>query len=210
MILETVLTAKAKITRFTGYRCLHYKEGGLPNPVGMPNVRPAENAPPVPFTPELQDLSWRFMTFKNPTVSRDEWGGVFRSDTAFCNDNGVETNHAKLMKATICSGMFIRGRVENGYLVCTPGIDAIDANKPLPSVQQILDNNWYFVATTGMGKEGVFNFPQGDGGPIFVIYVLTEPVYYPIQKVDETGRYTNFARWDADFLPDPLRYYLPV
>lgn len=184
--------------RYVGYRCLHAREGGFDgNPRGMPNVRRAEDAPPVPFTPALQRLSWDLMVSKNPTISRGQWEAVFDSDRAFTNRHGVETGDPKLMDGIICAGMFTTAQREGDYLVMYPGIHAIDATKPLPSVQQILDNGWYFVANTGQGFAGAFHFPQGNGGPVYILYALVKPVRYPLEW---------WARWDSDHLPDPLRY----
>lgn len=196
----------ADTIRFVGWRNLHAPEGGFLNPRGMPNVRRAVNAPPVPFTAALQRLSFDLMTFKNPSITRDKWEGIFAGDTAFNNRHGVESSDAKLMDGIICAGMFGRFEQDGGYLVARPGVHAIDATKPLPTVAEILERGWYFVATTGTGSQGAFNFPQGNGGPVYILYALVEPVRYPMTGADEGRFYTNFARWDSTVLPDPLRY----
>jgi hypothetical protein len=184
---------------YIGWRCLHAREGGMINPIGMPNVRRALNAPPVEFTPELQQLAYEVMTIKNPSISRNEFENVFDSDTAFTNRHGVESNDPKLMDGIICAGMFLPDTVGRSgeYLVAFPGVHAIDATKPLPTAAEVIERGWYFVANTGTGLSGAFNLPQGDGGPVCVIYALAAPARYPVSW---------FGRWNGNFLPDPLRY----
>lgn len=192
--------------RYVGWRCLHAREGGFLNPVGMPNVRRAVNQPPVEFTDELQALTYELMVTKNPTISRNEFDNVFDSETAFTNRHGVESNDPKLMDGIICAGMFLPAAVEGDYLVAYPGIHAIDPRVPLPTVQQILDRGWYFVANTGTGFAGAFNLPQGNQGPVYIPYVLQAPARYPMRGVEEGRAYVNFERWESDVRPDPLRY----
>jgi hypothetical protein len=182
---------------YRGFRCLHAKEGGFVNPDNMPNVRRAIDAPPVRFTAGLQQLAWDVMHSKNAAITYDGFRRVYGGTTAFTNGHGIESDDPKLMDGIICAGMFLPGDVEGGYLVARPGIHAVDANKPLPSAQQVLDRGWWFVANTGQGAEGAFNFPQGKFGPVYIVYALVEPVRYPLSW---------FARWDSDRLPDALRY----
>lgn len=207
--------------RYTGFRCLHKGEGGYPNPEGMPIVRPSIYAPAIPFTAEMQIRSFQ-LNRHNPNFTGDKWRGVYARGTAFTNENGFHDSDPradyvnnrditnppklpKLMKAIICGGMFIRGTVIGNELICRPGIDAIDANKPIPTVEEILEKNWYFTATTG-GENRVNNFPQGGGLPVLIPYFLIEPTPYPM--IDNNG-YTWFERWDREYLPNPLTIYNP-
>lgn len=203
--------------RYVGWRCLHQQEGGYPNPDGMPVVRPSENASPVLFTESMQRTSYQLNAF-NPFFTGNKWRSVYDYKAAFTNQNGFGDSGdpradyinrldltkplPKLMKAIICGGMFIRGEVVGSNLVCYPGVHAIDANKPMPSVGEIMVKNWYYVATTanqrGDGTWAVNNFPQGGGQNVLIPYALREPVTYPLSW---------FRRWEEDFLPDPLRYY---
>lgn len=204
--------------RYVGFRCLHQQEGGYPNPDGMPVVRPSFDAPAIPFTEPMQLLAFKMNAF-NPLFT----GGKFRSTynywRAFNNGNGFQ-NPAdpradyvnrlsldkplpKMMKAIICGGMFIRGEVVGNELVCRPGVHGIDVSKPMPTIAEVMEKNWYFVATTanqrGDGTWVVNNFPQGGGQNVLIPYFLKEPVKYPLSW---------FERWDESFLPDPLSYYL--
>lgn len=192
--------------KYTGWRCLHAAEGGFVNPAGMPNVRRGLNAPAVEFGAALQRLSFDVMKAVNPGITSAGWANVFDSETAFTNNgHGVEGNDPKLMDGIICAGMFlpdsVRAVTANGieYLECVPGIHAVDAAKPLPTVSAVIENGWYFVANTGQGATGAFNFPQGNGGAVAIVYALEKPVWY---------RKSWFTRWDSDARPDPLKYYV--
>lgn len=202
--------------RYSGWRCLHIAEGGYASdPNGMPEVRPSVNAPPIEFTKSMQLLSWELMS-SNPNITRWKWRVVFGNTTAFDNGQGyfkigdpradwvnnIDTTYPnpKLMKAIICGGMFIRGDVVGDNLVCKPGVHGIDARGPMPSVADVMANNWYFAATT-CRYPNVSHFPQGQGGQVLIPYFLIEPVSYPVSW---------FVRWDEEFLPDPLRLYHPI
>jgi hypothetical protein len=213
--------------RYTGWRFLHMKEGGYPNPAGMPIVRPSLNAPPVDMTEAVQLLSFK-MNAHNPLFTGDKWRSVHNERIAFTNEDGFDGENPrrdyvnrrdlsavtdagtpalpKLKKAIVCGGNFIRGDVVGNTLVCTPGIHGIDANKPLPSVEEILAKHWYFIATTG-GPDRIFNFPQGEGMPVRMPYFLREPVAYEMTGEKDGVRFVMFERWDRDTLPDPLVMY---
>lgn len=196
-----------KPPRFVGWRCLHPSEGGFPTPADMPNVRRAQDAPPVKFTAALQRLAWDVMRSQNSTITLTGFESIFGDTTAFTNRHGVNSDDPKLMDGIICAGMFLPDTVEieGNYLIARPGVHAIDANGVLPSVQQVVENGWYFIANTGQGRGGAFNFPQGNLGPVAIIYALSEPVHY-LMSGYEGREYTNFTRWSGSTKPDPLRY----
>ena len=196
--------------RWVGWRCLHVAEGGYESDNGMPEIRPAlPNPRPVRMTEELQYLSYDVMR-RNPEINSELWARVHGTTVAFTNENGLpgrrdyinrrdlNEEYPKLMKALICGGMFIRGDVVGNNLQCIPGVHGIDANKPLPTPQQVIDNNWYFAAVTQYNRQ-VSHFPQGRGQAVLMIYILREIVTYPLAW---------FTRWESDTLPDPLKVYL--
>ena len=203
---------------YDGWRCLHMAEGGLDNPTGMPVVRPSANAKPILFKQDMQLRSYEINCSNPgmPDLAKNKWRAVYGNNVAFTNGQGygkkndprrdyvnkmdLTKNYPKLMKAIICGGMFIRGYAEGSNLVCYPGIHAIDANKPTPPVQTIIDNNWYFTATTG-GMKSIHNFPQRGGYPILIPFFLIEPTPYPLKW---------FERWQSNTLPDPLKFYRKV
>lgn len=198
-----------------GWRCLHMAEGGYPNPLNMPEVRPSANARPILFTRDMQLLSFELANRVNPLIGGKQWAGVYGNWTAFTNGNGfgndadpradyvngvnLSSPLPKLMKAIICGGMFLTGIVDGGNLVCVPGVHGIDANGPMPSVDEVLRRHWYFHAVTlHKTPESLGHFPQGLGGPVLVPYFLREPTPYPLAW---------FERWVGYELPDPLRIY---
>lgn len=209
--------------RYIGWRCLHEAEGGDASPDQMPVVRPSVNAEPVDFNEGLQWLSYNLNKF-NSNFTTWRWRAVYGNTVAFTNTAGFNDpsdprrdyinrldlnarNNPKLMKAIICGGSFFRGdatnmvvkdgKIVSGTLWCIPGIHAIDANKPAPSVDEVIEKVWYFTATTRKGDR-INNFPQGQGMPVYIPFILREPTPYPL---------VWFAKWEANFLPDPLKYY---
>jgi hypothetical protein len=102
----------------------------------------------------------------------------------------------KLLKAIIFSGTFIRGERVGNVLRCVPGIHAVNANLPMPSVDTVLSNNWYTYAVSA-DQTSAAHFIANT--PTAVVYFLKETVTYPIEW---------FAEWNETFLPDPLRFYL--
>lgn len=198
--------------KYQGFRCLHMYEGGYPNPLGEPEVRPSVNARPVNFGRYEQWLSFNLANGRNPEITKARWRSIYDVGRAFTNEQGFSDDHSKrdwvngidlnasedpkLMKAIICGGMFIRGEVSGDYLVCRPGISGIDVNKTLPSLTEVLDKGWYFHAVRA-GKI-VYNFPQGQGGPVLIPYFLREVVTYPIAW---------FEPWNSNSLPDPQKFY---
>jgi hypothetical protein len=148
----------------------------------------------------------------NPAFTPSNWRAVYWDGRAFTNGNGfdapgdpradfvndrdVNDPLPRLMKAIICGGMFIRGEVQGLNLYCTPGVSGIDVSKPMPTVDEVLERNWYFTAVTA--GDVIHQFPQGGGLPVLIPYFLIVPVVYPL---------TWFERWESGALPDPLRIY---
>lgn len=201
--------------KYIGWRCLHVAEGGYPSANGMPEVRPSINIGGIYFNQAMQLISFDLMKSAAPTVTGDKWRAVYDGGRAFTNNQGfnmagdpradyinkrdIGREDPKLMKAIICGGMFVRGIAAGDELIISPGVGAIDGNKPIPDYKTVLANNWYFTATTQ--KDGkVSNFPQTAGNPCLIPYILKQPARYPLAW---------FVPWEADTLPDPLKVYLP-
>lgn len=203
---------------FNGWRYLHKVEGGnQQNPWNMPEVGPPLNAGVVSMTQEIQWMSYDLMFhFNRNVITPQIWTTVHRHDKAFNNFNGFEksgdprrnfildTNRGyplpRYDKAQrVSGGQFLRGTVRGDKLVCVPGVHGIDATKPLPSIQTIVDNNWYVLAVTLYGETNpVGHFPQGKGGPVAIPFILSKEVEYPLSW---------FERWQRESLPDVLRFY---
>jgi hypothetical protein len=84
-------------------------------------------------------------------------------------------------------------------LVCIPGVHGIDATKPMPSLQIIVDNNWYLHAVTlNSPVSNVSHFPQGRGGPVVIPFIFSKEIEFELKW---------FVKWEEDTLPDPLKMY---
>lgn len=86
----------------------------------------------------------------------------------------------------------------NNVLRCSPGVHGIDARGTMLTVEEVIEKDWCFAATT-CRYPNVSHFPQGGGGPVMIPYFLIEPVTYPLAW---------FVRWDETSLPDPIKLYL--
>lgn len=200
--------------RYIGFRALFGSEGGRVTPDKMPCVIPSLNVAGIDFTQAMQWQSFHLMRSAAPLVDGKHWRAVYGGHRAFTNGQGYDmpgdprrdyvngsnlnSPFPKLMKAIICEGNFFRGELDGDELVMTPGVHAIDGNQDMPSVQTILDNHWYFVATTRSG-ENIGNFPQGFGAPVLIPFILKQEARYEARF---------FVRWEVDTLPDPLKVYL--
>lgn len=175
-------------------------------PSGMPAIIPSERQDGFYFTEDMQKTSYALATKENPLITPDLWTIIFWSSKAFTNYNGfgdpldpranyvkgenLSYKDPKLMKALICSWNFYRGEVVGDKLRMTPGVHAIDGNKPMPSTQTILDNNWYFEAVSNDPHHSPFN--QGQGGKVLIPYILKWESYYKLSL---------FNKWESDQLP---------
>lgn len=218
---SSVVTLAPKSTfKWVGYRFLHNGEPGFPldeyTPSSMPEVREAKDAAAIPFTKDMQLLSWNLMRRFNPSISKSQWRGVFKEKIALTNTAGFEGDEPRadfvngynlkaelprLQKAIRCGGSFTSGTVAGSMLLCIPGLDGIDVSKGMPTVDEVIARGWYFYAVTASYVKGIwriFNFPQGNMGPVVIPAFLSEAVEY---------RLDMFGKWEADVLPDPLRMY---
>ena len=201
---EIVVQEPVLPKRYVGWYCLHAIEGGFYNPVGMPAVRRDTNAPPVEMNKYVQLMSY---DLNEGRITKQKWRVLYGSNTMLTNEqsweqvvcrdyvNGLNLdslNLPKLMYGILCGGMFVHARREGNYLVCEPGISAVDANKPIPDFRIVLENNWYFRCVTS--GENIWNI-LGSTVPILAPYVLKVPVRFPIAW---------FKPWDRDYLPNPL------
>ena len=201
--------------KYVGWRSLHKAEGGHEKtPLGMPEVIPPENPYAIDMTKEIQQMSFNLMKHFNPAITQQQWSKVHEHNIAFTNYQGFkkpgdpranfilgEDLNKELPKydkaGRICGGTFLRGEVREDKLVCIPGVHGIDSTKPLPPLQTIVDNNWYFYAISFHAKR-VEHFPQGQGGPVAIPFIFDREVQFPLSL---------FVKWESDTLPDPLTLY---
>lgn len=106
----------------------------------------------------------------------------------------------------VCGGSFIRGveTLRNGVPVlrCVAGVHGIDADKPIlsdpESIQKIIDNSWFIYAVSMDTPTSISHFPQGQGGPVAIPFLIRNAIEFPLQ---------HFEKWEANALPDPLKIY---
>ena len=203
--------------KYVGWRVLHQGEGGYAkNPLNMPEVIPPENPVAINMTEAIQRMSFELMKHFNPAITPKLWTKVYEHNIAFTNYNGfgksgdlranyitgenLDKGFPKYDKAQrLCGGMFLRGETRSDKLVCQPGIHGIDSTRPLPDLQTIIDNNWYFYAITLYNSPSkVGHFPHGKGGPVAIPFIFDREIQFPISL---------FERWESDTLPEPTRLY---
>lgn len=203
--------------KYDGWRVKGNHEGGYQNnPLNMPMVVPPTDPKAVKMTKEIQQMSFELMRHFNSGITPKKWTAVHNHDRAFTNYNGFNKTSdpranyilnenlssplPKYDKAQRLSlNQFVRGEATGGELVCTPGVHGIDANQPMPSIQTIVDNNWYLHAITYYEQYTKFgHFPQGDEGAVVIPFIFAEKIRFPLWC---------FKKWESNELPDPLKVY---
>lgn len=203
--------------KYVGWRVLHQAEGGYDrNPLGMPEVIPPKNPRAIEMTREIQEMSFALMQHFNPKITGKVWRKVHLWDKAFnnftgfgdkkkphrdfINDKDPKAPLPKYDKAQrLCGGQFVRGEVRGKKLICVPGVHGMDSRKPMPTIDEIVENNWYLFAITLFSKPGrVGHFPQGKGDPVAIPFIFDREIEFDLDLLD---------KWEADELPDPLKMY---
>lgn len=100
----------------------------------------------------------------------------------------------------------VSGLVAQNVIRCRPGVDGIDSRQPFPSVQKIIDRNW-FVYSVSVGKRDPRridhfpqgNDPQGNQHPVVVPFIFDRDIRFPREW---------FIPWNETFEPDPTVIYL--
>lgn len=201
---------------YDGWRCLHTIEGGRWVPPGMPEERTPDNALSLPMTEAIQRMSFRLMTYANPTVTPTDWTRVHDYDRCFNNGQGfrdqsdpranyitgedLDKELPKYDKAMrVCGGTFITGTAVSDKLICRAGVDGIDANSPMPDAATIIRKHWFtYAVSVSNDYKKIVHFPQGNGGAVLVPFVFRGEITFPL---------VWFERWVGNELPDPLRIY---
>ena len=169
------------------------------------------------MTRAIQLMSYELMQEFCTGLTKERWRIAHQHDFAMNNgaQNGFDggTPHVDYVNGRdvgaslprydkmqrVFQGSFITGTLNGDLITCTPGIDAIDATKPLPSIQQILHRRWYVIATA-VGEPPFFVRGQW-GGYLIYPFILDRPVSFESRW---------FAAWNEDGPPDPLKVYNPV
>lgn len=218
VLMKETTNPELPVKKYIGWRVLHKVEGGSQNtPEGMPEVIPPVDQVGLPMTREIQQMSFELMKHFNPAITPKLWTAVHYGHVAFTNYNGfgdhpkgggpranyitgddLDKELPKYDKmGRICGGMFVRGVEQGDRLVCQPGIHGMDARKALPSIQTIVENNWYFFAVVYFPKR-LEHFPQGQGSPVAIPFIFDRDVQFKLSL---------FEKWESDTLPDPLTIY---
>lgn len=206
----------APAPNFSGWRCLHTAEDGRWVPLGMPEERTPDYARALQMTEAIQRMSYRLMTYANPTITARQWTDVHQYDRCFNNGTGFKDPYDpranfitgenlsyplpaydKAMR--ICGGTFVRGDAVADKLVFRAGVHGIDGNGPMPDPETIIRNHWYtYAVSVGNRYDRISHFPQGNGGVVLVPFIFRDTITFPLAW---------FERWESDALPDPLRIY---
>lgn len=206
--------------RYVGWRGRHWlQENGRATAwAGAPAVIPPYSPTvALSMTKEIQLMSFELMKRFCLAVDGNRWRILHGYKVAMNNgsQNGFDgsTLHADFVNnidtstslprydkmQRVFQGSFITGILEGDKIWCKPGIDAIDATNPLPTVDEIIKRNWFTVAIcTGNPP---FHFRPNWGNNCWIVYpfILDRPVSFE-------ARY--FAEWNETFLPNPVTVYL--
>jgi hypothetical protein len=181
----------------------------------MPEVMPPLNAGVIKMSLDIQDMSRKLMRAMNPTITDKQWTAIHSFDRAFTNGSGfndASDPRVNYILGTdlfaplpvydkaqrVCGGSFIRGEAVGDKLICTSGVHGINPSEEMPSVEQIIDQNWYIYAVSMDAPTKISHFPQGNGGVVPIPFIFSGSISFPL---------IHFQRWQSDTLPDPLRIY---
>jgi hypothetical protein len=209
-------------SRVTGYRGLYRAEGGNTHEWNQPAVIPnqfngVKDSFGIPFTEDMQWLSWSLARHYNFLMTRMNWASVWAGDTWATNKNGWDNEKdptdyrrdyvndrydgyglPKVMDGIVFAGGLYNLQPRDGHLWATPGVSGIDCNKPMPSMEEVIERRWFMRCTIN-GNNGPYDFAQGKGLPVYVPYFLTKEIPYTA---------SHFKRWDSGSLTPPFRFYL--
>lgn len=199
---------------YDGWRGLHVQEGGRGAPAGMPAILPPIETRALDMTDEIQEMSYELAHHFAPAIDGGKWRAIHGYQTAMNNGsqngfgdaphrdviNGMDLDappprYDKMQRSF--AGSFIRGEAVGTTLFCRPGIHGIDANQPMPRLEEIIEKNWYVIACTS--GEKIWNFPHGLGSPVVYPFIFDRTISFPLSW---------FQRWERSYLPNHLTVYL--
>jgi len=212
--------------KYIGFRALHGVEGGRMPPAGMPEVVPPIEVKTLEMTKAVQTLAWKVLTHYCPPLPKKRFPKIHSYNRAMNNfpqngyGGGIEHADWINLENTLASnprydkmqrmmgGSFMRGvDMGNGRIRVDPGVHAIDATKTLPSVQEVVDNQWvvFGVSIGASNFAQIDHFPQtyvnGVDYPCAFLFIIDRPIYF---------RRDEFDVWESDTLPDPTKIYKPL
>lgn len=184
--LEFAVTETASLPQppYRLYRVKHDIELGELWRNDLPEVFPLDGSLAVKMTSDWQQLAYDLYRYSASNVDEEtakkRWRIIYGYRTAFTNNQGFEKpgdpradyiNNKNLDmplpkwdKTRVCGGATISGYKDNGKLVVT----CLDATKTAPSLYWLLDRFWlWFTAVNVSSKGSIYDFPQGDGRPVY-------------------------------------------
>lgn len=206
--------------KYAGWRGLHMAESVNARviPYSMPAVMPPIDQNALEMTEAIQLMSFALMKHFYPAITGNVWrnlhmvglclnnkdvdgfdGDIVHADYVNKRDLGASLPRYDKQQRTF-EGTFIRGELVGDRIRCVPGIHGIDAKKPMPSVEEIVEKNWYVTAVNvGPERNPVpSHFAQGKGFPIVYPFIFDRVIEFPA---------IWFERWESEELPNPVRLY---
>lgn len=204
--------------KYIGWRGLHMIEGGRVIPYGMPAVIPPVDQIALTMTESIQRMSFSLMKHFYPALTGNQWRNMHSWDKAMTNEdrNGYDggiplrdyINGRDLTagfsrydkEQRTFQGTFIRGELKDGRIWCTPGIHGIDATQPLPSIEEIVRQNWYVIATNVGPQSNPVPSLWAQGYPNWIVFpfIFDRVISFPAEY---------FERWESAELPQPVKVY---
>ena len=166
--------------------------------VNLPEVYNLQPEHSTQMTKEIQELSFALFRYGAPSLdlntAKKKWTAFMGTKIAFTNYNGFDdssdprANHItgenlnkelpKFDKPRICGGALVTGRVEGSDLV----IPTINATKPIPSLNLIVEAGIYFTAVS-VGRNFAAEFPYGLSEPSLMLLISDyDEMRYPLEK----------------------------
>lgn len=218
------------VTKYSGWRGLHYNEGGYYNPLGMPVVLPSIDQHAVRMTETIQWISYKLMYKMNPeNITPSKWTRLHDDDRVHTNGKGFQRGDSGAVKNFITGdgmdgefpyydkafrlggGQFTTGKVVGDRLVLEPGVDGLDANS-VPETFGSKEQMDSYVDTMVQRLIDKSWFVYGISRHENFIEHFTQgggkPVVYPFifaKTIEFELKY--FEVWDDIILPDPLKFY---
>lgn len=187
------------------YRVKHDVEMWRPNSPEVYRVDPDQH---VVLTKEIQFL----IRDMNPTWTGDQFRLVLDNKTAFTNFTGFPGRHDYINNidadkhdpafdhVRVCGGALLKGVKQGEELL----IEAIDAFKPLPTAQYIMERPWlYFEAVTvdysvSLGSPIIRPLKVRWNKPVYIPILYSYPLTFPLDLLTEIQT--------ASGIPSPYRY----
>jgi hypothetical protein len=188
----------------------------------MPAIVPPYDVQALEIPEEHQWMTYYLQQYFCPPIATTVTRNLLKFDKVMTNgaQNGYdgEQPHADYLNnrdigtplprwdkmQRIFTSSFIRGNDIGEFVECVPGVHGIDANKAMPSIATIVENNWYIVANSRHKTDPnrLVDFAQTyiNGVQYWTVYpfIFDRPIKFHKYKLME---------WKSNELPDHLMVY---